>query len=176
MAGEDVSERLAPRPFQISQSGYRLSGADTEGHRPHQWARNLLVSPAGLAPILQPHSLPSSEPPSDAGVTSYLLVCIETDGPLASHQDQMTPMAPLSPSQQDRTFAVLTPIEPRHHLVLEGQSGAVLPAWGAAPHAPAVTAPLGTAPPLAHLSMLSVRLCSAPLSVSPFCPVVKGFQ
>lgn len=166
-----------PRAFpELTELRYQLSGADTEGHRPHRWVRNLLVSPTGLAPILQPHSLASSEPPSDSGFTSYLLVCIETDGPLVSHQDQMMPMARLSPFQQDRTFAVLTLIEPRHHLVLEGQSGAVLPAWGAAPHAPAVTAPLGTAPPLAHSSMLSVRLCSAPLSVSPFCPVVKGFQ
>lgn len=171
MAGEDVSECLSLRPSQNSELCYQISGADTKGHQPHRWVRNLLVSITWFG-----SDPPTTQPPSDAGFTSYLLVCIETDGPPWSHQDQMMLMAPLSPFQQDHTFAVLTPIEPQHHLVLEGQSGAVLPALGAVPHDPAVTASLGTAPPLAHSSMFSVRLCSAPLSVSPFCLVVKGFQ
>lgn len=72
MAGEDVSERLAQSgPSQNSQSraiGFRVLTPATTGFI--RWVRNLLVSPAGLAPIPEPHSLPSSESPGDAGFAS----------------------------------------------------------------------------------------------------------
>lgn len=57
--------------------------------------------------------------------------------------------------------------------------GGVLPAWGPAPHSPAVTAPMGAPPPpsLTLSSTLGVRLCAVPPApVSPFSvSLLKAF-